>query len=163
MSSPFGVALSFKKEDKMLTRKKLITILLFIISFNTLLFAGYTTDISSTTRGNSSWGSALLKLSVNKLAGSKLELRITKIDGEKIKSAGTFTLREDRYKGNILMTTQTSVYSYYEEFEDIDMSKFDSYPKKLYVHYKTNAGGWAWVGAITVNKTVDKTALLHLP
>jgi len=141
-------------------RKNLITILLLLLLFHTALFAGYSTDVSSTTRGNSYWGSAILKLSVNKLAGSKLELRVTKIDGSKIKSSGEFTLREDRFRGNILMSTRTAGYSYYEEFEDIDMSKFSSYPKKLYVYYKLDEGSWAWVGAITVNKIADKPATI---
>ncbi|MCH9739279.1 MAG: CHAP domain-containing protein [Epsilonproteobacteria bacterium] len=140
----------------MLKRKNLITLLLLIFITHTTLFAGYSTDVSSTTRGNSYWGSAILKIAVHKMVGSKLEIRITKIDDSKINSAGTFTLREDRHKGNILMTTRTSGYSYYEEFEDIDMSQFSSYPKELYVYYEPDAGGWAWVGPIIVNKTVDK-------
>jgi lysozyme len=140
--------------------KQTIRTLLILIALHKVLLAGYLTDISSTTRGNSYWEKAIFELSVNKLAGSKLELRVTKIDGTQIKSAGEFTLREDRFRGNILMSTRTGGYSSYEEFEDIDMSKFSSYPKKLYVYYKPDAGGWAWVGAITVNKTADKPATI---
>ena len=139
----------------MLTIKKNLKILTIFLLIQTLLFGGYSTDISSTARGNSFWGSAILKLKVNKLNGNLLELRITKTNGDKITSAGKFTLREDRHKGNILMSTRTGGYSYYEEFEDIDMSRFNTYPKDLYVYYEPDAGGYAWVGPIRVNYTVD--------
>ena len=135
------------------------TLLLLLVLIPNILLGAYSTDISSTTRGNSYWGSAILKLSVNKLQGNLLELRMRKADGSKIKSAGTFSLREDRYNGRVLKTTRTGGYSYYEEFENIDMSRLGSYPKKLYVYYKPDAGGWAWVGPITVNKSTPQASV----
>ncbi len=95
------------------------------------------------------WGS-ILKLKAS-ISGTALILTATKKDGIPWISSGKLYFKVGTYKSfgsnrktiNIYSGNKSSSYTH-------NMSSFDTYPKRFYVRYDANSGGYAWVGPIII-------------
>jgi hypothetical protein len=153
----------------MKTLNTIIKSLLLFILTQTILFAGYTTDKSYTTYGKSSYTggkySDILKLEAF-ISGTNLTLKVRKTDGSSFSTSGYIhfkvgspeTYGVDRTKVRINRGNYSKSYTH-------NLASYSSsgYPKKFYVRYEADNGGWAWVGAITVSHFADKPSTPSRP
>lgn len=112
--------------------------------------ASYTIDGKSTTAGGGTWG-AIMKLTAS-LSGTDLTLKLTRKDGGSWTSSGYAYFKVGTYESYgsnrnvayIRAGDRSETYTH-------DLGDYNGYPKEFYVRYEATAGGYAWVGPITVS------------
>ena len=73
-----------------------------------------------------------------------------------LKTGSPETYGNNRNEGRILENYSAKYFKH-------NLDDYSGYPKKFYGRYQSDAGGWAWVGPITVNKTVDIPSVPSTP
>jgi hypothetical protein len=88
------------------------------------------------------------------ISGTNLSLTVRKIDGNTWTSPGTIYFKVGSYETYGVTRRQYTVnpgatsFTYTHDLTDYQ----GQYPKDFYVRYESDAGGYAWVGPITVRE-----------
>ena len=133
-------------------RIKLLLSILFFKTFTTI-FAQYSIapEASFVTNGGGTWGS-ILKMSCRGVNNdTEGRFAVWKKDETNFTSSGTMTLREGSSDGRVLVRKTVTAGD-----KNISLSlrfyTFSTLPKRIYAHFNSNVGGFAWVGYITINR-----------
>ncbi|UQA61379.1 hypothetical protein [Polyangium aurulentum] len=114
--------------------------------------SAYTANTKCSTTGGGTWG-AILKMCVSIWSSGDGKFTVTKSDGTYFGSAGTMYLKVGTYEpwgvnhasktiSGGSLTPEISLSDWFGQWQD--------YPKQYYARWESQAGGYAWVGPITI-------------
>lgn len=116
--------------------------------------AAYFYDREGTRAGWSVWNKVVLEMDVA-LSGHTLLVTVTPLENNEFGSSGTMYLKVGAHQSfgadHAHQRVTAGVTSEVTFRDDLDGYPADTYPKKFYARYETDAGDWAWVGPITVS------------
>lgn len=129
--------------------RSILAALIIVVFGGSPLHAGYTPSPTSTTTGGGTWGS-ILRMSVS--------INVTEATFTVSKQSGTFTssgmmyLKEGSATGTTRASKSVSAGTSSVSIP-LSLSNLSGYPKSFYARYESSAGGYAYVGPITISFT----------
>lgn len=121
----------------------------------------YIDGAGTTTQGGSTWPLPVLKLTASISSGTILILTATKADDTPWKTSGNIYFKVgspepfgvDRYQDWIEVKPDVPAVTFVTFKHNLADPKYvGSYPKKFYVRFESDKGGYAWVGPIKVGE-----------
>ena len=114
--------------------------------------SAYTASTTCTTSGGGTWGS-ILKMCVSISPSGVGTFTVKKSDGSAFSTAGTMYLKVGTYEpwgvNHATKTLNGGSLVYGVSFSET-FSQWPGYPKQYYARWASQAGGYAWVGPITI-------------
>jgi len=140
--------------------RTVVTAFLLLLALATIIvspaFAGYTSDLTSTTAGTDSGGasSSVLRFEITSISNSSnyVTFRISKNDGSSFSTSGTISVRLGGGNGTIVASSSISSGSYFKSF-NVYMPSYVTGTESGYFYgryYTSSNGYWSYAGPIRI-------------